>query len=287
MIPLDQPIRLTFSTFSDTAETVPADPTTVTLEILLPDQTVVTKTWAASEVVKDSTGVFHYDYTPTTAGHYAYHWHSTGTVATALDGTFDVRAKYDPALVSLSDVKAHLNITSTTNDDEIQGFIDAATEVIENITGPILAKAVTEWHDGGSYTILLTGYPVTSVTSITEYTPTAQVLAAEPTDTTDPFTDYGYVIDTAKGEIARTSGGAPTTFLGRVKVVYTAGRSTIPANVRLAALKLVKHMWSDQRGGSGLPLNAPGDEFLAPTAHLIPWEVEELLAPYKQGPKVA
>jgi len=193
--------------------------------------------------------------------------------------------------VSLSDVRKQLNDTNASIDaTELQTVIDAATGIVENLVGPINPTSYDEWYDGGNFIIPLRHYPVTAITSITEYTPTAQVLAAEPLDTTSTFTGYGYQLDAEAGVIRRTSGGNAYLFpTGRVHVIYQAGRAVVPAPVYDATLKLIQHMWGDQRGGS--PANAVlgnSDFEQAPqTAHLVPWEVEEALAPYRLAPKVA
>lgn len=194
---------------------------------------------------------------------------------------------------TLDEVKAALNKTTTADDTELQGVIDAAVAALENhpgyrITDAVTTNTYTEWYDGGSDTIVLRHYPVTAITSVTEYLPTSQALAAEPLDTTSTFTGYGYSIDLATGIVSRTSGGSSYTFQGQVQVVYTAGSPTVPADIREAALKLVDHMWSDQRGASAQPFNTSGDEYQPPvTGHLLPWEVEELLAPYRRTPAIA
>lgn len=197
-------------------------------------------------------------------------------------------------LVDLEAIKAKLGKTADVDDDELLDVAAAASAALLNHPDYRVADACqeteyTEWHDGGSGAICLQHYPVASVTSVTEYSGgTSQVIAHEPADGSS-FTGYGWDYEDgagANGILVRSSSGDPQTWTsGRVKVVYTAGVSDVPADVREAALKLVKHMWGDQRGGS-LPLSA-GDEVLPPeTAHLLPWEVEELLAPYRRGPRV-
>ena len=57
------------------------DPGEVTLYIRLPDWSLVTKTWvAAAEVVRDSLGTFHFDYTIVQAGRHIVSWQATGAV---------------------------------------------------------------------------------------------------------------------------------------------------------------------------------------------------------------
>lgn len=93
--PSGQPVRLTFHTFSDPAETTPADPDTVDLSI---EGTTGTHTWPGGDIVRESAGVFHYDALEQ-PGHWPFHWTATGAVATSLDGSFDVDPAYgEPAV---------------------------------------------------------------------------------------------------------------------------------------------------------------------------------------------
>ncbi len=71
-----------------TVNGVATDPTTVTCKVKQPDGTTVTKTYAASEVVRDSTGNYHYDYAVTQAGWHYYAFAGTGTVQAAAEGAF-------------------------------------------------------------------------------------------------------------------------------------------------------------------------------------------------------
>lgn len=278
-VPLDQPIRLTFNTFSDAAETVPADPTTVSLQVQAPDGTETTYTWAASQVVKDSTGVFHYDYTPATAGHYAFHWTGAGAVTTSLDGELDVAAKYDQQLVGLDVVKKHLTITTTTNDDELTAFIARATPIIEALTGPVVRRTVTaEQHNNvrGNCVALLER-PVLSATMITEYVGKATypvTVAATP----DATGTYGATLDGEKGVLTRWASGTPQNWGQTVWVTYIAGRSAVPANIEQATLELIRHMWETQRGAAagGLPLDPETGGTVVP-GYTVPYRVIETL----------
>lgn len=68
------------------------DPTTITLKYKNPAGTTVTKTYALSDVVKDSTGVYHFDFTTDTAGTWFYRWEGTGAAKGAAEVQIQVRA---------------------------------------------------------------------------------------------------------------------------------------------------------------------------------------------------
>lgn len=166
---------------------------------------------------------------------------------------------------SVVEVDKELNLGADTSQDaELAGFIDAAAKMIENVTGPITPNTYTEVHDGGAAKLALRRVPVISVTSITEYVGlTGYPLTLQPLGATND--NYGYSLDDPiTGVITRrSSAGILSPFMGgrsAVTVTYIAGRATVPANVRLAALELIREMWSStQRGNSsGRPI--PGSD---------------------------
>lgn len=202
------------------------------------------------------------------------------------------------SLVTLDEAKDHLNKSgaSTTDDAELQAVVEQAEAILLNrpeyrVADAATSTSHTEWVDSGTDVILLQHYPITAVTSVTEYTGgTAQVITAQPLGG-GSFTGYGwdYADGTgANGILVRLSGGYPTNWCGnRVKIVYTAGTASVPADIKRACLALIRHLWGDQRGPSAQPYDTSGDEFLPPASgHLLPWDVEEALAPYKRGPSV-
>ena len=79
-------IRLTGTWRNDANALV--DPTTVTLKIHNPNGTISSYTYADGYVVKDSTGVYHYDFLPTTQGNYVYRWEGTGNAIASGQGAF-------------------------------------------------------------------------------------------------------------------------------------------------------------------------------------------------------
>lgn len=77
---------------SFTSGGVAADPTTVALKYRNPVGTILSKSYALAEVVKDSTGHYHYDLSVTTHGVWAYRWESTGAAQAASEADFTVLA---------------------------------------------------------------------------------------------------------------------------------------------------------------------------------------------------
>lgn len=159
-------------------------------------------------------------------------------------------------LVTLEDVKLQLGIpaASTGQDVELQINIDAATDVIERIKGPIVPRVYTaEQHDGRGPYVSLDRRPVMTVSSVKEYVGTTVYDLAIVTNPA-AATAYSCQVDYDSGVLTRyTIGGALYGFAegaGNIQVTYTAGRAQVPPSVRLAAMRLIQWWWqSTQQGG--------------------------------------
>lgn len=209
--------------------------TGVTLTITLPDGTTATPAVTNPPTV---TGQYSVDYVTTQAGRHLVRWVFTGP-ACAYTDAMDVRDAAPPLLYSLADAKKHLNIpaTSTTQDEELRGFIEATTRCVEYFTGAVARRTVTEIVHGGSARMILRQAPVLSVQSITGVNPWQLDI---PVDALD--------IDTDTGVLRRTDW--LLFWRGPYRVVYTAGRTTMPANVALAGRIILQHLWRTQYGSS-------------------------------------
>lgn len=182
-------------------------------------------------------------------------------------------------LVNLSDAKAHLNIpgTDTSHDAELQGFIDAASEVVNYDAGPQTPMTYTEtYRTAGRSRICLDHVPVIDVQSMTEYVGVqAWTLTLQPPGSTTD--NYGFSIDIPEaGTIVRRSGaGTEINFFGPVvTVTYTAGQSSVRADVRMAVLEDIRGLYQQtQQGGKvgGGQIGAGGDDqWMAGPMHLFP-----------------
>ncbi|WKK26564.1 hypothetical protein QZH56_13785 [Streptomyces olivoreticuli] len=285
-----QDIGLTTSVVDDTG--APATGTlTVNLDVTDPTGTVthpalVNAGGGRYTAVVPSAGV---------PGVWLYRWTATGPgVGYATEGQVTVRPLGVEQLVDLASVKAHLNLNpaDTRQDDELQGFVLAASELARDVVGPLLPEQHTEWHNGGSPTLTLDWLPVASVLSVTEYVSASTwLLTNQPLGTSTDA--YGYTIDPDRGQITRRATGGAVPFpsgVKNIKIVYTAGRSgQVPYTVRLGALELIRHLWQlTQQGGrprfGGTTLD--GDSTGVPTGFALPTRVLELWAPYRRPPGV-
>ena len=139
---------------------------------------------------------------------------------------------------TLADVKTQLNITSNADDAELQSFLDAAQAMVEARVGTFAPTEVTETVRSRGALVLLTRLPVQSVTSL---------VATAPSTTTYATADLAW---TGAGVVRLANGGS---LAGEWVATYDAGLAEVPANVRLATLIIVQHLWKTQRGGARRP----------------------------------
>lgn len=261
---VSQVVRLTHSVYNDSS--VLTNAATVSLTVTLPDGTTATPA-----VTNTDTGQYRVDYAATQAGRYTYVWSTTSPTAPD-DGSFDVHP-VTQGFVSLGDAKAHLNITTTTDDEELRGFIEAATRVVEDHVGPVVVRAYAEVHDGGPWLVTHRA-PVLSLTSLVPVLTSGTSYVVADLD-----------LDPATGVIRRRDGAG---FTGPLRVTYTAGRRVVPASMALAAKIIVGHLWETQRGHAG-PRAGFGEDDVLPTGRgfAVPRRALELLAPDQREPAVA
>lgn len=206
---------------------------TMTLTITLPDGT----TFPAGTIAPGVTGQYLYDYQTTQAGRHVARWLGTGSNPGANVDAFDVRPADIPYLVSLADVKKQLHITSTSQDEEVRSFIEAATGVVErHLNLAVVRRSRTEEHvvRGG---MVLNWNPVVSLTSMAlvngTYTWNVATLHVTPT-----------------GVVTSPLGVAP---YGNLTVTYVAGMSIVPEEYGLATRIIVQHLWETQLPAAGSP----------------------------------
>lgn len=252
-----------YLTVRDTS-TPPAlvDPTTVVLKFHFEDGTTI----LTPAVVRDSLGQYHSDVTLPTAGQWRRVWTTTGPGAGIKVGDVVMVDPLAPEIVSLDDVKKHLQIDldNTTHDAELADFIAALPPGIEQLAGPILPVTRTETHRAGRL-IVVRHPPIAEVVSMTG---SAALVVAD------------YEVDAEAGLIGHPDG--VTAFAVPTTVVYVSGRVPVPAAVNLAARVIVDHWWRSQRGSSTTRrdrredadvINIPGLGFA------IPRYAAQLLAP--------
>lgn len=261
MIDLGQTYRSTL-TVTDATGTA-ANAVTVTLTITLPDATTVTP---AVTNPPATTGTYICDYVTTQAGLHKFAWATTSPGAATTDY---VNVRDFISIISLADAKAHLDISVTTDDDELRNFLMAATELIEAKTGPCVQRSFTDRV--GSYGEISTGLvlnqrPVISVQTVTS------VWTGSPSWTTAQL-----VVDTQAGIVQQVN--LFPFWWGPWDVVFTAGRAVIPERFQHAAKEQVRHLWETQRGSAQAPPLAGEETFstAAGWSFSVPRRVLELI----------
>lgn len=264
------------------ANLVLANATTVTLTVTLPDGTTT-----APSVTNPSTGVYQATHQPTMSGRHAVQWVATGANASSYADVFDVRDPSPPYIVSLADAKQFLNITASADDEEIRGYIESATRVVENIAGPVLPRTYSEVHQSGRV-IVLNHAPVISLTSLIPVQTGGITYAVGDLDL-DLTTGIvrRIVALTYIGEISPFA-----YFWGPLRVTYVAGRRVIPANMTLAARIIIGHLWETQRAQVGRVARGGRfgtDEisFSPEVGFAVPRRAIELLDPDRRAPVMA
>lgn len=115
-----------------TVSEVATDPTTVALTLTSPTGTATTYTYAAAEITKDSTGVYHRDVTCSEAGEWVYRWVGTGAATDTTIGTFTVQETTVGRLyATVEALKSRLGVEDTVDDYELHAACFAASRAVE------------------------------------------------------------------------------------------------------------------------------------------------------------
>lgn len=267
---LGDTVSLAFDVRDATGALVNAE--TMTVTVGLPDGTS-----AVGSVANPPASVGHYvlDYVPTQPGRHTIRAVST-TPALAYSDLFDVRPAAPAYIVSLADAKAHLNLpaSSTTNDEELRGWIEACTEVVEELAGEVVVRRTVveaRTFDHVTARFALHAVPVISLTSITDLNGSAT------------WTAGGFHVDPGTGVVSMLTSGSPLH--GLVQLTYVAGYQIIPATYTRAALMVLRHLWSTQRaalGGSARSTRLggmEGDDSMMIAGYSVPRAAVELIGP--------
>jgi hypothetical protein len=204
-------------------------------------------------------------------------------------------------IVGLEDVLAHLRYpaVNTQDDAALQGFINAATDVLRHECGDVVPLEYDEYYDGGDYAIATRHNPIISVQNVEEgWGFTNYELAFNQVNATEATNMFSYSIDNPEiGLISRRSGGnVNIRFMvgtANIRVTYVAGRAAVPGALRLAALELIAHWWQGSQmratqyqseGYDAVDIDFSrtlgGTEFNSG----IPYRVLELIRPYRHIP---
>lgn len=172
------------------------------------------------------------------------------------------------SVLDLAVVKAHLNITAATYDAELSRFIDAAEAALARRVGPLAATATTVVVDGARCSLVLPIFPAGDLTSVT--------------DADGNALDVGDLRISGAG-VVEYADGRRVFYSRSYTVVYAAGYAPLPADLEMAALEMVRHLWVTQRGSGTRPGSPPSNELsntLPGAVYALPIRVQQLIAPY-------
>lgn len=178
-------------------------------------------------------------------------------------------------LATTASVKEHLQIASgtTTWDAILATLITRASAVIaKHCERTFESTLYTEYYDGGVDSLVLKQFPLTSVTSIND----DPLRTFSTNSLIDPTT---YYVDEARGMI-RFIGYATSGSPGSLRVIYTAGYSSVPADIAFACVLLVA-FYFNRRKSEGRSSEGMGG---ISVGHATEWpqDVHRILEKYRR-----
>lgn len=206
------------------------------------------------------------EFVPSMPGRYALSWSVAGDAA--YTDVLDVWPADPRFLIPLKEASTGLSWPTNTpveRSEDLRLYVAAATPVIEDITGPLLARQehLSAWGDSSA--VLLPGKPSAVLSVVVNG---------------DPVSDY--FPDLGAGILYAGSRLSPSRFApGEVVVTYTVGAAEIAPNIRLAVRELVRHWWQIgmQANGGSIRGSAPDGDVFTPSGYAVPRRVIELCAP--------
>ena len=160
-------------------------------------------------------------------------------------------------LITLQQYKDFAGLTGVTMDARINVIFDSVSELVKNYCGTSIiddySSNKTEYfdiHDNETTRVMLDEGPINAVSSVSERESQADAYVTLITENSDSSGKYEYIVDTMTDSIIRTNENIDKAFpKGRkaVKVVYTAGYSSCPEDLKLAIFDLVKYYLKDER----------------------------------------
>jgi hypothetical protein len=160
-------------------------------------------------------------------------------------------------LVTLQQYKDFAGLQGVQNDARINVLIDNVSQLVKSYCGTTIvdyaSSAKTEYFsikDSIVDTIILEESPVIAVTSVAERDSQADAYVTLIKENSDNSGKYEYVINDDSDSITRTSSNS-TRYWPKgqksVKVIYTAGYTSCPDDLKLAVFDLIKYYLKDER----------------------------------------
>ena len=160
-------------------------------------------------------------------------------------------------LITLQQYKDFAGLQGVQHDARINVIIDSVSQLVKNYCGTNFidnySSAKTQYFDitdSRTTRIMLDEGPIVSVTSVQERESQADSYVTLITENSDSSGKYEYIIDTITDSIIRTNSTGVKYFPKghkAVKVVYRAGYSATPEDLKLAVFDLIKYYLKDER----------------------------------------
>src|SRR5688500_12738315 len=215
-------------------------------------------------VVHDSIGQFSSVYVRQVPGRHTLRWQATGVWEASHSDIINVEPAQAPvAIISLAEAKQHMQMDfdDHSEDDELLGFIAAASRVVEQQTKSVWAKrtiAETVPLDGTG-PVFLEAAPIVELVGVVD---------ADDNEVT------GAVVAEAANGIVRLAASGVHTF------TVVAGVDVIPENIRKATEIVCAHLWRTQRVqtiGAGPGFGGVDAAVVPGRGYLIPNQAAQLL----------
>ena len=208
------------------------DPETIELKIYDPEATLIsTVTYFAGEIIRDSEGVYYYNYnieSDAIPGYYITNWNAVASgFADISEGQFRVVLIVEKLYITVDEVKSAMSGKSGSSDDEIRDNIRYAMAEVDLIAGKSFYSGTdkTEWFDTRTPNpntfinqLFLTYTPVQAITTLKEFD-LIKTMVKE-------YAESEYFVD-SNGVIILTTGSFVHQY-NRVEVVYKYGYSAVP-----------------------------------------------------------
>ena len=160
-------------------------------------------------------------------------------------------------LVTLQQYKDFAGLQGVQNDARINTIIDNVSKLVKTYCGTSFvddySSAKTEYFDikdNLTTRVMLDEGPINAVTSVSERESQADSYVTLITENSDSSGKYEYVVNDDSDSITRTNSSS-TKYWPKgqksVKVVYTAGYTSCPDDLKLAVFDLVKYYLKDER----------------------------------------
>lgn len=162
------------------------------------------------------------------------------------------------ALITLDQAKAQLNMTGSAHDTELEDYITAASEAVEDFVGYLAARrtVVEDRSLDGTGIVCLQSSPIVELISV--------VALADDSDVTGSAT----VTDHQNGIVSLPASGTH-------RFTLVAGPASVPAKVQLATRIILADLWSSQRLSASDIDDPVGG--IRPHGYLIPYQAAEML----------